>query len=254
MRQVNFILTLIAPCAQTWIAAILFRKKLHRRFSLFLAYTLYSIAAAVVRLFFVRGSPRTYYYLFWATEPLYALLGVLAIYQAFKEIYRPLYALWWFRLLLYAVILVPLAAVGMRFMEKPPIEANQLGAAILSLETGVRYVQACIFGLSATLIYLFQIPARRYPAGIVDGFGAAAVGILFGTMFRSEYGTRFNTVLSFAPAVAYIIALLIWITSLRGPEKRDDETGQLPMSPEEMRDHLRRYLRGAKKISRPKRE
>jgi hypothetical protein len=254
MSSADLILGLSAIGLQVWIAAILFVKKEHRQFPLFTAYTVYSITASLVRFILLKGSPRTFFFVFWATEPLYAVLGLLAIYESFKKIFRPLQGIWWFRLLFYGVIFVPLVLVTRRFLYKPPLEANQLGAAILALETGVRYVQACVFAFSATLIYLFHLPARRYPACIVDGFGVASVGILLGSMFRSEFGIRFNFFFSYAPSVSYIVALLIWLATLRGPEKRNDEAAQVPMTPEEMRDRLRRYLTEAKKISRHKRK
>lgn len=248
----DLLLGILGLGLQAWIAAVLLRKKLHRRFPLFLAYTLYSIAATVARFIFLRGNPRAYYFVFWGTEPVYALLGLLAIYESFQQMFRPLYLIWWFRLLLSAVILVPLAFAAKRIIQKPPLVVTQLGATILSVEIGVRFVQGCIFALSYVLIKFFRIPAKRYPAGIVDGFGAAAVGILAGSMFRSEFGTRFEFLFSFVPVVAYIIALLIWLTSLQGPEHRNGDEIQPPITPDEMRELLRHYRRDAKKISKHK--
>lgn len=252
MTTADLLLGILALGLQVWIAAVLLRKQLHRRFPLFVAYTLYSIAATAVRFIVLKGNPRTYYFVFWGTEPLYALLGLLAIYESFRQIFRPLYTIWWFRLLLYAVILVPLAFAVKRIIQKPPLVATQLGAAILSAEIGVRFIQGCIFALSYVLIKFFRVPAKRYPAGIVDGFGVAALGILAGSMFRSEFGTRLNFFFSFVPVVAYIIALLIWLTSLYGPENKKDKEVQPPMTPDEMRDLLRQYRRDVKKISKHK--
>jgi hypothetical protein len=248
MFQAEIIVTLIGPCLQTWITAILFRKKLQRRFPWFLAYTLYSIAAIMVRFIVAQGNPKTYYFVYWGTESLYGLFGLLAIYESFREMFEPLYKFPWFRLLLIAVTIIPLGGLALHFAVKPPMEANRLDVAILSLEIGVRYVQGCIYALTSILVYVFSIPTRRYPAGIVEGFGAVVIGILIGTMFRSEFGIKFNFLHRFSPVVGYIVALLIWLTSLHGPDKREGEIEELPLSPEDMLAYLLRLINEAKRL------
>jgi hypothetical protein len=248
MFNLDLIVFVGAFCLEVWIAALLLRKKLQRRFPWFVAYTFYSIVVTLVRIILLKGNPRTYFFVYWGTESLYGLLGVLAIYESFKEMFEPLYKFPWFRLLLIAVTIVPLGGLALHFAVKPPMEANRLGVAILSLETGVRYVQGCIYVLTSILVYVFSIPTRRYPAGIVEGFGAVVIGILIGTMFRSEFGIKFNSLLSFSPVVGYIVALLIWLTSLHGPDKRKGEIEELPLSPEDMLAYLLRLINEAKRL------
>jgi hypothetical protein len=252
----DLILGLIPLVLQLCIAAILLRKRrLYRRFPWFFAYTVYSVATAIVRAAFLPGNRDTYIQVFWGTEVLYALLGLIAIYEAFREIFDPFYPIWWFRPLLYVVTLLTVGLSVGKAIQKPPIQADQLGMLILSFEIGVRYLQAGIFALSFVLILFFRLPARRYPVGIVDGFGATAIGILVASTLRSDFGTRFNKLFSFIPPVLYIGACVIWLVSLWGSENRNGDQngndGSKPSIPlEEMSGQLRRFLETTKKISK----
>jgi hypothetical protein len=248
----DLILGLIPLLLQVCIAAILLgKRRLYRRFPWFFAYTVYSVVAAIARAALLSGNRNTYAQVFWSTEVLYALLGLIAIYESFREIFDPFYDIWWFRPL---VVLVAVVTVGLsiaRAIQKPPIQANKLGMLILSGEIGVRYLQAGIFALSFLLIFFFRLPARRYPVGIVDGFGATALGILIASTLRSDFGQQFNKLFSYAPAVLYIAACVIWLVSLWGTENRngnDDSPPPIPL--EEMPGQLRRFLETTKKVSK----
>jgi hypothetical protein len=86
---------------------------------------------------------------------------------------------------------------------------------------------------------------------VLEGFGVAAIGMLAAAMFRSDFGTRFNTFFSFAPAVAYILAALIWLTAFRGNDATQDSAGKgPPLTPEEMRAELRRYRDFARRLGK----
>lgn len=255
MQGINLTLALVPLGLLVWLAVILARKKLYRRFPFFTAYTFYAIAAGVLRTALSYGSYRTYFYVFWGTEPLYALLGLVAIYEAFREIFEPFYHIWWFRPLVYLVCLGTLGISIARAITNPPVQTNTLGALILSFELGVRCIQGAIFILSSGFILFFHLAAPRYARGIIDGFGVAAIGILIAALLRSDFGKRFNKLFTFVPAVVYILACFIWLIAMRGEEDRNgNENGneEPPIPLEDMPGQLRRFLDEAKKISKIK--
>lgn len=252
MFRADLIVGLMALALQSGVAVILLHKKLQRRFPMFTIYTFYSVVVTVVRLILLDRNPRTILLNFVVTETIYALLGLLAIYESFREIFEPFYRVLWFFPLLWLVIAATLAASISRAVFHPPVEAYRLGAIALSLEIGVRYVQGGIFLLCWGMLRFFRIRPLRYPLGIVDGFGIAAVGILAASMLRSEFGIRFNTLFQFAPAVAYIVALVVWLFYLRGPDQINGGSEEpLPLYRlREIRDDLRSSMDTARKISR----
>ena len=214
----DLILTLISLLLQVWLMAILIQKGLYRRLPFFAAYTVYSILAGCVRMALLGGNYITYFYVYWATEPLYALLGLLAMVESYKEVFRAFYVARWFRLFLPLVALITIGLSVAAAIMSPPVQVFRLGAMILSAEIMVRFLQGGIFVLFIALSRLFRIQPPRYPEGVLDGFGMAATGILVAALFRADFGTRFNTFFSLVPAVTYILATLIWLTSFRREE------------------------------------
>jgi hypothetical protein len=254
MRVTALILPFATLVLQVCLAAILVRRRLLRHFPVFTAYTVYAIVTALVRTALdLGGSKFSYFYVFWATESLYAVLGLVAIYEGFREIFRPFYKIWWFRPLVYLLAAGTLALSLSRAVHKPPIQGDRIVVLILSFEIAVRYLQGIIFVLTFLLVKLFRLPSRRYPVGIVYGFGAAALGILAASMFRYEFGTKFNIFFSFTPPVAYLIACMIWLVSFCKPEDRNGNGAARPAMPlEQMPALLRRYLEEAREISKGK--
>jgi hypothetical protein len=252
MLNLDLIIRLSGLALQAWLAVILLRHKLYRRFPFFTAYVIYGVATAVARTIVAQIDPTTYFYVFFGTEALYALLGLAAIYEAFKEIFEPLYDSWWFRPLLALVVLGTLGYSIWRAIYHSPVQAYIFGGLVLSLEIGVRYIQGGIFALCWVTYRFFKLTPSRYPLGIVDGFGIAAIGILAGSLFRSSFGIRFNTFFRFVPAVSYIVAVLIWLAALRGPETEPGEdTPSVPLPLlRGIRDELRRSLEEAKRIGK----
>jgi hypothetical protein len=222
MHVLDQIVAWVGPVLQLCIAWIMWSKRLHRLFPIFAAYTVYSIAATILRNILLVTDPRLFVIVFWATEALYIILGLAATYEAFRAAFRPLYSIWWFRLLVYLVILVPLAISVSAILRTPSTEVNRTGAAILLVQIGTRYIQGGLFAFAFAISRFFHLPAPRYASGIIDGFGINAISILAANILRSSFGTNYNTFFRFAPVVGYIIALLIWLTSLAGHE---DENG-----------------------------
>lgn len=254
MQAISFILAVGPLGLLAWLAVILVQKKLYRRFPFFTAYILYAIAAGVLRTSLSYGNRRTYFYTFWGTEPLFALLGLIAIYEAFHEIFRPFYQIWWFRPMVYLVAVATLGISIVRTIHVPPVQAWGFGALILSFELGVRYIQGGIFALTWLFIMFFRLPASRYAVGIVDGFGVTAIGILVASLLRSDFGMRFNKLFTFVPAVVYILACFIWLAAMRRDENQNGNGGATPPIPlQDMPGQLRRWRDEAKKISRIRR-
>jgi hypothetical protein len=256
MNVLDQIVAWLGLVLQVGIAAILWSKRLYRRFPLFAAYTVYSIAVFILRYILLVTNSRLFVNVYWITDALYIILGLVAIYEAFKEAFRPLYPIWWFRLLVYLVILVPLGISVVAILRTPSAEVDRTGAAILLVQIGTRYVQGGIFALAFVVIRFFHLPVSRYASGIIDGFGVNALGILAGSILRSAFGTNYNTFFRFAPVVGYIIALLIWLTSLAGDEDENENgNGWEPDVPLELLPgNLRQQIDSIRKMRKQKRK
>lgn len=103
-------------------------------------------------------------------------------------------------------------------------------------------MEAGIFVLFFLLVWFHGIRWRDYPFGIVVGFVVIAVGSLAARWVRSEFGTKFNFLASYAPAVAYLLAVVLWIaTFIRRSEP--ELQWAINMTPEQMLHEVRQYTR-----------
>jgi hypothetical protein len=114
---------------------------------------------------------------------------------------------------------------------------------IFALATGVNYMEAVLFGLFFALVVLLGVPWRSYPFGIVEGFGLSALGSLIAYGLRSEFGTKYNKFAIYAPPVAYVVGVLVWLdTFLRRPDPEVVHAWRDKITPEQLLAEARGYI------------
>ncbi|HET9284835.1 MAG TPA: hypothetical protein VFR24_23030 [Candidatus Angelobacter sp.] len=167
-------------------------------------------------------------------------MALLALHEVFRKVFAAFYEKRWFWLFFpIVVIAVSVLAVVYR-LGSPPAQANRVIGLIISLGMAVNLVQALLFVLFFLLVWLNGIHWREYPFGIVMGFAAIAIVIFTAEWARSVFGTKLNIVWSYAPAVAYILAVILWLnTFLRPPEP--EPQWKLKITPEQLLDEIRQY-------------
>src|SRR5215510_10868996 len=99
METRDIALQLSALGVTAWVAALLVRRKLHREFPFFFVYLVVAVLVPLLRLA-ISGDYPTFFKVFWTTEALYAVLALLALYEAFREVFLAFYTLWWWFALL----------------------------------------------------------------------------------------------------------------------------------------------------------
>jgi hypothetical protein len=130
-----------------------------------------------------------------------------------------------------------------RAILNPPIQATPLIAAILSFSRVINWVEAALFGLFFCLVLLLGVRWRSYPFGIVEGFGLSALGSLIAYGLRSEFGTKYNTFAKYAPPVAYIVGVLVWLdTFLRQPDPEVVHAWRDKITPQQLLAEAREYV------------
>src|SRR6202000_542035 len=104
MQKIESLLVLLAPTMFIGLGSILIVKGLHRKYPFFFVYVLAVILIAPLR-FLVSPNYTLYFWTFWVTEIMYALLAVFALHEAFHEVFVEFYDLWpWFKFLFPAVV------------------------------------------------------------------------------------------------------------------------------------------------------
>jgi hypothetical protein len=236
-------ITLIGPILTTWVAALVIRRKLHREFPFFFAYLILSVIVPLVRLS-VRGDYVTFFTVFWLTEALYALMALLALYEVFHEVFLPFYLLWWWFRLLFPGAAVFIGFLSVRnAIHNPALWNPRPMEIVFALALGVNYLEAALFGLFFVLVLLLGVRWRSYPIGIVEGFGLSALGGLLAYGLRSEFGTKYNTLVKYAPPVAYVVGVVVWLdTFLRQPDPEVVHAWRDKITPEQLLAEAREYI------------
>jgi len=249
MELRDIVLTLSGPVLTAWVAALVVRRKLHREFPFFFAYLALAVLVPLIRLS-VSGHYATFFTVFWATEALYALLAVLALYEVFHEVFLPFYMLWWWFRLLFPSAAVFIAFISIRnAVRHPALQTSRPMEIVFALATAVNYMEAALFGLFFGLVLLLGVRWRSYPFGIVEGFGLSALGGLLAYGLRSEFGTKYNTLAIYAPPVAYVVGVVVWLdTFLRQPDPEVVHAWRDKITPEQLLAEAREYIRILKRF------
>jgi hypothetical protein len=241
MHKVDIFLGLVGLIMAALLAAVLVRRKVNREFPFFFFYVASSVALPILTLS-VSNNYRLFFLVSWGSEAIYVVLALLALDEVFRKVFAAFYEKRWFWLF-FPVVVVAISALAVIYrLGSPPAQANQVMSFIISMGMAVNLAQALLFILFFVLVWFNGIGWREYPFGIVMGFAAIAIGGFIANWSRSEFGTRSMPVFSYAPAVAYILAVILWLnTFLRPPEP--EPQWKLKITPEELLDELREYSR-----------
>jgi hypothetical protein len=243
MTPRDIALTLIGPILTAWVAILVVRRKLHHEFPFFFTYLILSVIIPLVRLS-VSGDYMMFFTVFWATEALYTLVALFVLYEVFHQVFLPFYMLWWWFRLLFPGAAVCIALLSVRnAMHNPALRNPRPMEIIFALATGVNYMEAGLFGLFFALVLLLGVRWHSYPFGIVEGFGLYALGGMLGYGLRSEFGTKYTSIVKYALPVAYIVGVLVWLdTFLRQPDPEVVHAWRARVTPEQLLAEARGYI------------
>ncbi|HEV3316976.1 MAG TPA: hypothetical protein VG488_08415 [Candidatus Angelobacter sp.] len=241
MSKIDIFLNLTGTLLAIALASILIWRKLYKEFPFFFAYISSSILIAIARIS-ADGNYLTFFKVVWATEAMYVLLALLALHEVFRWVFLAFFKKSWFWLFFPSTFAAISTLAAVYHFRALPAQANQVINLILSFGMAVNWVQAGLFVLFFALVWFHGIRWRDYPFGIVVGFAVIAIGSLGARWARSEFGTKFNFLASYAPAVAYIFAVVLWlITFIRPPELEPE--WRLNMTPEQMLHEVQQYTK-----------
>ncbi len=210
MHALEFIIEWLPVTLQAWILFLLCRKGLYRRFPLFLLYTVVQIVTGLALAASV-GS-KGYFYLFWWTTALQGLLSVLALHEGFRAVFGTFYRLPWFRRLWPATVSVIWAYAAWRAWAHP-LHFTRTGAMLVSVAIVASYTIVGLVLLFFLVVKVVRARYRLYEFNIVYGLGITALGLMIGALVRSEFGTKFAWITEWGPTLAYLVAVLVWLSA-----------------------------------------
>lgn len=230
------------------LCLLLIVRRYYREFPVFLASVSLTIVATII-LLGVSNNAHLYAVVFWPSDALGIILAFFALNEALRSVFRNFLGLRWFRWLFPGIGIVMVGVAVLRIIVQPRPAFSLFTTTILGLETAVGYLQFGIFMLFIVLVRLFHLRWGQHAAGIVFGYGINAAGSLVAYLLRSEIGTKYDPVIRIAPAIAYIIGVVIWLaTFLKAEPDQPEAAWATKLTPEQMITEIRRHTKTVKGI------
>jgi len=238
MRVLTILLLVIPLVLQMSIILLLLRGKLQKRFFWFFVYVCYALFEVIIRLA-VSHNRNAYFIVYWSTAIPGAVLTLLALWESFLAIFELEMRSRWFMWVFWICICIAVAYAGLQAWGVPPRQAGRLMTIILDLEFGSGIVIA-MFGLFYVgAIKLFDILEYQRETAIIFGFTTYATMSTLSVITRSTFGTKVRMVTDYVPAIAYILAEVVWVRDLTREERKLPEPRQ---TLEQMRGAIEGYI------------
>jgi len=228
---------------QAWLLILLVNKGLSRRFPLFLLYIVSQIVTGLARATLI--SNKSYFYVYWWTAGIEALLSFLAIHESFRAVFRAFYRLQWFRMLWPGAIALIWAYAAWRAWANPPSHFTRTGAMLVSVAIVASYTIVGLALLFFLLVKIVRIRWHLYEFSIVYGIGFALLGMMIAALVRSEFGKKFAFMTEWGPPLAYLVGVLVWISAFL----RTEPEIRIDTPPDVLLRGMRENLNVVRKIS-----
>lgn len=211
---------------QAALLYFLIRNHFVKSFPCFFIYTLFSIFTAIGR-FALNSTNHPYFYFYWVTEALYALLGIGVLYEVFRAVFGNLKRAFWFRAIFPLAVICTMA---LTILHAPDLFSGKPSplTVILASEMAVRLLQVGLFILLISLVALFGLRWRQQAFGISAGYGIYASVCLLASTKLYEVGTNFERIWGIATVLSYTIAVIIWLCYFNSAPERVELRAELP--------------------------
>jgi hypothetical protein len=223
------------------------------RFPWFVTYVAFAVAADLARAALVHNHVASYFFVYWATEAVYGILGIGVMYEVFKAALGTIARWKWPRLVFPVMITISgaLTAGEVSLLPAGLDKHHHIIDAILLGEIAVRFLEVLMFSSLVALVALVGLEWRQYPFGIAAGFGLYATTALMGAIrfFKTVQVTIMGIDMKLSWSriliVSYSCSVLVWIVFFSAKEKPSPPgTINVRLAFEELRLY-RRFLQGS---------
>jgi len=204
----------------TALLGVLVARRVARTFPWFMAYVSFAVCADLAR-FIVHDRTVAYFYVYWCTDGVYALLGIAVMYEVFRNLLGNLTRLGWHRWIFFLMIAVSIIITVGRKATLPFGLHNRTIALVILVEIAVRYLQVLMFVMLMILVPLVGLRWKQYASGIALGFGVYSTIALITTTRLSVLGQVYFLSWGWISLVSYSCTVLIWIWFFSTAEKPD---------------------------------
>jgi hypothetical protein len=206
-----YVLWISHPVLELSIAALMAKRKLHKKFPIFFIYLLSQLVTfAIVFPLFIKGTYELFFYGYWICAVVSLAAGFKVLQEVFRDVFRPYYALKDLGNVLFKWAgLVMLLVAGVVAASSGASDQGPMVQAVLTVQRCVRLMQ---FGLILFLVMFAKylgVSWRQSSFGIALGFGSFASIELMAVALRAS-GYMGELTLSVILMATYNFTLVIW--------------------------------------------
>ncbi len=199
------------PILQSVVAAILWRRKLHKQFPVFFLFLVVQVAIFCRPLStFARPQPQDVFIFFWLGEAVNAVLGFKIIHEIFLDVFRPYHTLKDLGTLLFrwAGVVMLLVSVVVAFSNS--FDQSPLLHALTTLQRSVRIVQIGLILFLLLFSRFLGVSRKQISFGISLGFGLFA-GVDLMMYALNSGGFVRPGIFNLINMSAYNLAIFVWL-------------------------------------------
>jgi hypothetical protein len=209
-QTVVFCLWGVQPILQSVVAAIFWRRKLHRQFPAFFWFLLVQVANfAIIFPLWLTGSRSWYFWLFWLGEAVNAVLGFKVIHEIFLDVFRPYHTLKDLGTLLFKWAGVVLLLLSLVVAFSNSSDHDPLVHALTTLQRSVGVVQLGLILFLLLFSRFLGVSRKQVSFGISLGFGLFA-GVELLMLALNSGGFVAQDSLNVIYMAAWNLAIVVW--------------------------------------------
>ena len=213
LHLIDYVLWFSASTIQLGVLVAMYRRGLQREYPYFFNYTVLQVVGDPILFVMNRQGYTLYYFSYWLSAALSALISFAVLYEIFQHAFRPYEALRDLGVILFrwSALVILLVAGMWAVTSGHPAQEGSITNAILLAERSVRLMQCgLVFFLLLFSEYL-GISRRNLLFGIALGFGLFASVNMLVASGLSHAGVVHVSVLRWINSGAYNLSALIWL-------------------------------------------
>ncbi len=208
------------PAGLAAIGVAMLRRNLIREAPWFFTYIVFHVLDFFALFGLYHYSYRAYFYSYWVSELVDALLVLAVIQELFDKTLEPFDALRRIsRTVFYSATIALMVAIVLLALRSHGTESDRLIASLLIVCRSASFVQCGLIFLLALVNWGLGVPFSRLHRGIAAGLGVYAAAVSGAMTIRAYLDRSSDPVFSLAQTLCYDVALVIWFAAALLPEK-----------------------------------
>src|SRR5271165_5128509 len=176
LRLIDYLVWLSAPTLQLGVIVAMYRRGLQRDYPYFFNYAILQVFLDTILFITHKESYALYYYSYWVSAALCAVVSFAVLYEIFQNAFRPYEALRDLSVILFrwSALVILLVAGMWAVTSSHPAQDGSITNALLLAQRSVRLMQCGLVIFLLLFSEYLGISRRNLLFGIALGFGLFA--------------------------------------------------------------------------------